>query len=575
MMRNRSWLLFSLVSAGALALGACADDTTDPASDTGVDAGSDGSGDGDVSSDTTVDPDGTGTDTVDTPDGADVQNDTDDDTQSDADAAPTDGSTEGDTETDGSAVPAECGDGVIEGEELCDDDNDDETDGCLSDCRTTTEISGEVVMDEFAVAGVAITATLGDEVLTTTSSEDDGTFTLYLPAGEWTLEAALSTFVIVSDDATYTSEGSGTDEIEFTVLTSTVAIAPDAYGTSSPDEPSDLPSEDAIQFRTFDVDGDGDWFVIDTEETGEIALFTINLGAQTDTRFSVYDAAEFVAGENNDDLTQDGFGFGNEDDDVYLDSLVILPLDDSDVTEYIVHLRHYDHPCGIGSYMLGAASGDLLLDADDDNYIALKDCDDDNEDVNPGAEELSTTGVDDNCDGFNSPAEPVDFGIDNSTRETAYALTLNDPYFSFEPNIIEDRFAELALDTLVGPGEHWFSVTVAPYGVVDFDDADLVNDCSWSGSFYWDDEIEEAGSEGPGDYYNDTDAARTLYMLVDSDMSAADGETPAEWCVFAPFVYDYGTDVDGDGFASNGWGDARDIDDADENVESCEVENEL
>jgi cysteine-rich repeat protein len=549
-----------VLALAALALAACSDDATNPATDTGMDAGTDGSGAGDITSDTTVDPDGAiNADTTDVtdPDGGEPDADTID---------PTDGSTEGDTETDGSTASPECGNGVIEGDELCDDDNDDETDGCLADCRTTTALSGESVLDRFAVAGVTITATLGDEVITTTTSEEDGTFALYLPAGEWTLDASLSDFEIVTDASPFTSEGSGAAEAEFTIISSTVAPAPDAYGASSFAEPIAIPSEDALQFRTFDSDGDGDWFIIDTEETGPIGLFTINLGAYTDTRFQVYDAADFVLGsEDNEELDTE-----NGDDHVNVDSLIILPLEESDVTEYVVFLGNYDDPCGIGTYFLGAASGDEIVDADEDGYFAIVDCDDNNDEVYPNQEESYENDIDDNCDGFVAPSEYVDFGLENLTRETAFELTPGDAYFTEEVNVLEDRFGDLTLNSLQGLETHWYSVVVPARGYVGFSWDELVFSCDSSERYFWDDETDEADAFGGSDFLNDTDAPRTLYIEFSSDISDAQGEAPAEWCVVAPFVYNYGVDMDDDGFGTTGYGGARDLDDTDDAVGSCD-----
>jgi cysteine-rich repeat protein len=573
-LRNHTYLFVSLVAAGTLSLAACSDDATNPATDTGMDAGTDGSGAGDITSDTTVDPDGAiNADTSDTtvdPDGA-INADTTDVTDPDGGEPdtdtidPTDGSTEGDTETDGSASDPQCGDGVVEGVELCDDDNDDETDGCLSDCRTTAALTGEVVLDRFAVAGVTITATLGDEVVTTTTSEEDGSFALYLPAGEWTLEASLSEFEIVTDDSPFTSEGSGAAEAEFTIISTTVAPAPDAYGPSSFAEPLALPSEEALQFRTFDTHGDGDWFIIDTEETGPIGLFTINLGAYTDTRFYVYDAATFVLGsEDNEELDTE-----NGDDHVYVDSLIILPLEESDVTEYVVFLGNYDDPCGLGTYFLGAASGDELLDVDEDGIYGIADCDDDNDEVYPNQDEDFTNDIDDNCDGYVAPREYVDYELNNLTRETAYALTAGDARFAYEQNILKDRFADLTLDALQGATTHWYSVSVPASGSMGFDWSTLVSDCEEDVSYYWDDESGGASRTGGLNFFNDTDAARTLYVEFSTEMNDGVGGEPAEWCMIAPFISTYGVDADGDGFASEGYGDDRDLDDADDTVGSC------
>jgi cysteine-rich repeat protein len=57
------------------------------------------------------------------------------------DDSDTDGDSDSDTDDPSTGDPAECGDGFVEGAELCDDGDDDDYDGCASDCTPTMGVT--------------------------------------------------------------------------------------------------------------------------------------------------------------------------------------------------------------------------------------------------------------------------------------------------------------------------------------------------------------------------------------------------------------------------------------------------
>lgn len=61
------------------------------------------------------------------------------------------GTTQGNEESSGTASPAVCGDGVVQGDEGCDDGNADDNDACSSDCQLTSCSDGVRNGDEGAV----------------------------------------------------------------------------------------------------------------------------------------------------------------------------------------------------------------------------------------------------------------------------------------------------------------------------------------------------------------------------------------------------------------------------------------
>src|SRR6185503_7182603 len=62
------------------------------------------------------------------------------------DAAIDAGDGDADADADGDADPPGCGDGVLDDDEACDDGNEVDTDGCLSDC-TEARCGDGVVFD--------------------------------------------------------------------------------------------------------------------------------------------------------------------------------------------------------------------------------------------------------------------------------------------------------------------------------------------------------------------------------------------------------------------------------------------
>ena len=137
------------LTAGLVMTG-CGDDV--PA-DTSADTGTSGDGDGDPTT-----GDGDGDPTTGDGDGDPTTGDGDGDpTTGDGDGDPTTGDGDGDPTTtgdgdgdpttgDGDGDPnAVCGNGILEGDEVCDDGNTENTDGCLGDCSAAASCGDSYV----------------------------------------------------------------------------------------------------------------------------------------------------------------------------------------------------------------------------------------------------------------------------------------------------------------------------------------------------------------------------------------------------------------------------------------------
>jgi fibronectin-binding autotransporter adhesin len=117
-----SFVLSSLLSTSTVLAVACGDDSTGT-TESGTDSATDSTTDSTTTVSTTVTTsisDGTTTDATTT------------------DATTTDATTTDATDSSSTGATSVCGDGVIEGDEVCDDGNEEDDDGCSADCQTAT-----------------------------------------------------------------------------------------------------------------------------------------------------------------------------------------------------------------------------------------------------------------------------------------------------------------------------------------------------------------------------------------------------------------------------------------------------
>jgi cysteine-rich repeat protein len=140
MQTTRRWSPLLTLSLSSCLVLACNDDTGTTGASTS-ESGSEtnaGDGDGDETSSSVGDGDGDGDGTPGDGDGTPGDGDG---TPGDGDGTPGDGDG---TPGDGDGAPAVCGDGVVEGDEVCDDGvNDGSYDGCNPDCLSRADYCGD------------------------------------------------------------------------------------------------------------------------------------------------------------------------------------------------------------------------------------------------------------------------------------------------------------------------------------------------------------------------------------------------------------------------------------------------
>ena len=85
----------------------------------------------------------------------------------------------------------------------------------------------------------------------------------------------------------------------------------------------------------------------------------------------------------------------------------VSPLDDLNegtIIENTAHIYFDNNP----SIVTNTVKNTLYYDMDGDGYFSIEDCDDDNVDVNPGAEDIPDNGIDEDCDGMDATTVNVE-----------------------------------------------------------------------------------------------------------------------------------------------------------------------
>lgn len=220
------------------------------------------------------------------------------------------------------------------------------------------------------------------------------------------------------------------------------------------------------------------------------------------------------------------------------------------------------------TYTLGVRK---FVDADGDEYSDYYDCNDNDDTIYPWADEISGDGIDQNCDGIDTPATAADrFEADDT--------------FDKARTIVEDigetweyiyRLPETAGNTRTiynadgAPvDEDWFKLTVPAYGAYEVGQRWTVADYSDNGvnvdtELYASDGLTSVGTDW---YENTTDAAQTIYIKVFAATSTNMG-------AYNLYAASYGTDADQDGYYTLDW-DYRDCNDADDTINPDAMETD-
>jgi hypothetical protein len=299
--------------------------------------------------------------------------------------------------------------------------------------------------------------------------------------------------------------------------------AKDSYEGTSGDNnissASTIEVGEPLQGRSIFPKGDYDWVKVELEEGVVYDIFAYNLNETGDTYLYLYDA--------------DG-NFIEKDDD-YIDYDSYIEFNATYTGTYYIKVRSFDVQ-ELTSYQLGVREH---IDADNDGYSAVYDCNDNNATIYPYAREIPGDGIDQDCSGVDAIANgtPDPFENDN---DMAHAKPFPETSGSIEEiEFRRDIYSKMR--TLHDIDDQDFlSYTIPPHALLytQWVNGDF-NDSVSSGVY---DENGTALSGRP--YTNTTDKAQTYYLKVYSSGGIG-------WYVFAA-TYG-GVDMDGDGYYTLDW----------------------
>jgi len=415
----------------------------------------------------------------------------------------------------------------------------------------TTQITGAVTLLGQGVTDV-ILSLKGPVSDTVEASAVDGTFTF--------TDVGWGTYTV-----TATGSGHGFDPPSrkigigsFKGADAYFELVDAAYPSGEDDyEPDDDPKTagtyvpgEAFQHRTIWEHGDSDWIAVDLTK-GETYEFFATFGHRTtDTMMYFFDS------DGKKEL------LANDDHGSLLSQLVVQA---ENTGTYYIEIESFREEDGVGDYWFG---GDVWVDDDKDDFGAFfHDCDDKNPDAYPGwdAWELGDDGIDQDCDGRDAPdTSKPDAWEEDDTEKTANIL---EPFWSVSNDeTLYLGIADQEILTLSSDDADWFEVEVPAQSLYVFDIGLGANAWLTKRQAYIDgEEVATDIFYGQLDLANDTKKPITYTI----ELVLEDGKDPI-W--YTPFVYDFGVDLDGDGYYTMAFDASRDCDDKDPEIGwDCEI----
>lgn len=250
----------------------------------------------------------------------------------------------------------------------------------------------------------------------------------------------------------------------------------------------------------------------------------------TETRLFGMDAATEVGERNNYYDSTNRIKFTPATSGTYFLRITYQTLDnrqDSGVSNYWVNVHKF-------------------VDADGDGVSSWFDCDDKNSSINIWGNDIAGDGVDQDCSGADAlvVSEPDRFEPDDNSPATTTSTLPLGGYLTYQMfNVLrlipEDRFGH----TFTAGDVDWYKVTV-PAGHHYFITAAAADG-------FWDYSVYQMDGVTPASLENNDSHDQTFMVKIFS----------AGAHFYIPYLVDFGTDADGDGYTSQNQDIARDCDD--------------
>ncbi|MEA1952964.1 MAG: putative metal-binding motif-containing protein [Campylobacterota bacterium] len=298
-------------------------------------------------------------------------------------------------------------------------------------------------------------------------------------------------------------------------------------GDNNPSNANVVRVGEALQVRSIYPYGDVDWVKVELQADKTYEFFATNLNGMGDTFIYLYSENDLSMGA---ELTY------NDNSEIFNDSLILYDIKETGT--YYLKIRAYE-AIRLTNYKLGVRE---YIDSDGDGFSITYDCNDSNENIYVGAEEIAGDGIDQDCSGVDALDGKDKYDDDDINK--AKAIPETDASYG-EIQYRSDIFSQMrTLDTT--DDKDFYSIDIPAYSAAYILEnssgvSSGLNDYNWTlyGSSSLDDVIESNSSVFVRKMINTTDTNKVFYLEISSN-----GLTG--W--YLPTIIHIGEDNDNDGF---------------------------